>query len=286
VLLHTSHYTEDADTQGYQILLKDGRLCWEIVHHWPGSAAAVRTAKELPLQQWVDVVVTYDGSSEALGLAVFVDGVSWPTETVRDHLQGPATVRTLELAGRDRDQGFTGGRLAEFAVFDHTLSHGEVAALAGRHPDARSVERCRPWNDPEVLAAAATLRAARQALHAHQETIPELMVMARHPHPPERFVLAAAPTTSRPQPAGATRRAESAVAARPQRRSRPPAARRLAARQKEPVDGARRRRPAVGEVLRRRPRANARELRQEWPPARTASAARPCSRRTSSSSAA
>ncbi|MBL8752661.1 MAG: DUF1549 domain-containing protein, partial [Planctomycetes bacterium] len=41
VLLHTSHYTQDADTQGYQLLLKDGRVCWEIVHHWPGSAAAV-----------------------------------------------------------------------------------------------------------------------------------------------------------------------------------------------------------------------------------------------------
>jgi len=189
VLLHTSHYTEDADTQGYQVLLKDGRLCWEIVHHWPGSAAAVRTANELPLQQWLDVVVTYDGSSAARGLAVFVSGVSSPTEIVRDHLQGPATVRTLELAGRDRDQGFAGGRLAEFAVFDRALSAGQVAALAGRPPDARTVERCRPWNDPDVLAAATALRTARQALHAHTDAIPELMVMARHPHPPERFVL-------------------------------------------------------------------------------------------------
>ncbi|MFY9344222.1 MAG: DUF1553 domain-containing protein, partial [Planctomycetota bacterium] len=188
VLLHTSHYTEDADTQGYQILLKDGRLCWEVVHHWPGSAAAVRTVLELPLQRWCDVVVTYDGSSTAPGLAVFVDGARWWTEVVRDHLAGPASVRTLELAGRDRDQGFTGGALAEFAVFDRALAAGEVAALAGWRPEARTIES-RPWHDPEVLAAATALRAARQALHRHNEAIPELMVMAHPARPPERFVL-------------------------------------------------------------------------------------------------
>ena len=118
-----------------------------------------------------------------------VDGAQWATETVRDHLAGPATVRTLELAGRDRDQGFAGGRLAELAVFDRVLSAGEVAALAGLKPDARTVEHRRPWNDPEVLAAATALRTARQALHEHLEAIPELMVMTRHLHPPERFVL-------------------------------------------------------------------------------------------------
>ncbi len=189
VVLHTSQYTEDADTQGYQVLLKDGRLCWEIVHHWPGSAIAVRTRDELPPQRWLDVVVTYDGSSRALGLQVYVDGARCEPETVRDHLAGPATVRQLELGGRDRDKGFTGGRLEEFALFDRALSPAEVAVLAGRTSGAERVERGQAWDALALALATGSLRDARLALHRYVEAIPELMVMQRHEYPPERFVL-------------------------------------------------------------------------------------------------
>lgn len=160
VVLHTSHYTLDADTQGYQILIRDGRLCWELVHHWPGSAIALRTAAELPLQRWLRVVVSYDGSSRAAGLAIRLDGEAVATEVVRDHLRGPMPQRAFELGGRDRDRGFTGGRIREVRVF------GAVLTAAGQ-----------------------ALRDARAALHAFTDTIPELMVMAAHSAPPERHVL-------------------------------------------------------------------------------------------------
>ncbi|MBL8725172.1 MAG: DUF1553 domain-containing protein [Planctomycetes bacterium] len=189
VLLHTSQYTEDADTQGYQLLLKDGRLCWEIVHHWPGSALAVRMRDTLPLGRWLDVVATYDGSSKAHGMALYVDGERTDVDLVRDHLAGPATVRQLELGGRDRDQGFAGGRLAEFALFDRALTAAEVATLAGRTPSAAQRAEHFPQRDPRVLSTELALRAARKAAHAQLEAIPELMVMAPHQHPPERFVL-------------------------------------------------------------------------------------------------
>jgi hypothetical protein len=189
VLLHTSQYTEDADTQGYQLLIKDGRLCWEIVHHWPGSALAVRMRDELPLGRWLDVVATYDGSSQARGMALYVAGERVAVDVVRDHLAGPATVRQLELGGRDRDQGFAGGRLAEFALFDRALTAAEVVTLTGRTPSAAQRVEHFPQRDPSVLSAELALRAARKAAHAQLEALPELMVMAPHPHPPERFVL-------------------------------------------------------------------------------------------------
>ena len=104
VVLHTSSYTEDADTQGYQVLIEHGRLSWQIVHHWPGSACAIQTAAPLPLQRWLHVAVTYDGSSRAAGMSIHLDGVRADTAMVRDHLQGPAHVRTLQLGARDRDR--------------------------------------------------------------------------------------------------------------------------------------------------------------------------------------
>lgn len=189
VVLHTSHYTEDADAQGYQLLLKDGHLCWEIVHLWPGSAIALRMDKALPLQQWCQVTVTYDGSSRASGMTIFVDGDRVAADTVRDHLDGPATVRKLELGARDRDKGFTGGRIDEFCVYDRCLSEAEVAVMAGRRPLLAAIRRHFIALDPAVARARADLRTALQTLHAEEESAPELMVMAEHPCPPERYVL-------------------------------------------------------------------------------------------------
>jgi hypothetical protein len=189
VLLHTSVYTEDADTQGYQLLLKEGRLCWEIVHHWPGSAAAVRTAAELPLQRKVDVVATYDGSSNAQGLAIYLDGERVEVEIERDHLAGPATVRQLELGGRDRDRGFTNGRIHEFALYDSQLTPAEVEVLAGKQPAADVACAHFDVRKRGVPDAEKELAAARKALHAHVEAIPELMVMAPFYDAPKRFVL-------------------------------------------------------------------------------------------------
>jgi hypothetical protein len=188
VLLHTSAYTEDADTQGYQLLLKDGHLCWEVVHHWPGSAAAVRTVAKLPLQREVDVVATYDGSSDARGLAIFVNGERADVAIVRNHLAGPATVRVLELGGRDRDRGFTNGRFRTFALYDFELTAAEVATLAARDP-APAAQLDHFAVRTADAATERALVAARKALHAHVEAIPELMAMAPHAHEPERFVL-------------------------------------------------------------------------------------------------
>ena len=189
VLLHTSNYTEDADTQGYQLLLKDGRVSWEIVHHWPGSAAAVRTVATLPLQQQVEVTATYDGSSKADGLTIYLNGERAAVEVLRDHLEGPATVRQLELGGRDRDRGFAGGRVHAFALYDRVLTVAEVAVLAGVAPPKGAVVDHFLARDSNVAATERELAAARKALHAHQEAIPELMVMAPYFDAPQRFVL-------------------------------------------------------------------------------------------------
>lgn len=189
VLLHTSTYTQDADTQGYQLLLEDGALTWTLAHHWPGSAIAVRTITPLPLQRWVQVVATYDGSSKAAGLALYLDGQKAPLAIVRDHLAGPSQVRQLELGGRDRDRGFANGRIADFAFHALTLSAAQVSTLAGHVPDAQAQLAHAVEIAPQVVAARAAWQAANKALHAAEERIPELMVMAAHSHPPQRFVL-------------------------------------------------------------------------------------------------
>ncbi|MFO0834269.1 MAG: DUF1553 domain-containing protein [Phycisphaerales bacterium] len=208
VLVHTSYFTLETDPQGYQLLVRDGRLCWEIVHLWPGSAAAIQTTEKLPIGRWVHVVATYDGSSRAAGLKLYFDGQPAAIQTTRDHLDGPTPRRTLQVAFRDRDVGFKNGSLADLQLFTSELSpldalelfkpgsiraHAEgLSRLSRGEPEDRAPGPLAAWfiaRDPACTAAREALRAARRAEQDLLETIPEIMVMEAAPFERRNFVL-------------------------------------------------------------------------------------------------
>jgi len=191
-VLHTSPFTIESDPQGYQVLLADGRLAWQVVHFWPGSAAAIRTREPLPSGRWIHVVLTYDGSSRADGLSIHVDGVRAPVEIERDTLDGAATARLFQIGFRDRDRGFAGGALDDLALYDRALTEPEIAEL--RTPGSGAASS--GLDDYFTHAADADCRAAREALHAARaarsqfaDALPRIMVMAEAPRPRPAYVL-------------------------------------------------------------------------------------------------
>ncbi|MFO1008722.1 MAG: DUF1553 domain-containing protein [Planctomycetota bacterium] len=209
VVLHTAPFTIESDPQGYQVLIEDGRLAWQVVHFWPGSAAAVRTKQPLPLGRWVHVVLTYDGSSSAHGLTVFLDGTRQVAERVRDRLEGGATARIFQIGHRDRDVGFANGALDELAIYDRELTAIEAYALfaagstSGTGPsplpltglgNERVVDRAleeffQHVVDAPCIAAAGEFREALAAWQQLHDGLPELMVMRATPYARPAFVL-------------------------------------------------------------------------------------------------
>ncbi|MDP1564099.1 MAG: DUF1549 domain-containing protein, partial [Pirellulaceae bacterium] len=116
VVLHRSAAWTDAGSRGYELLIENERLKFSLIHFWPGNAVSVRSTKPASVERWFHVTVTYDGSSRADGLAVFVDGNRIETEVVRDNLTKQITGGggdQISLGERFRDQGFTNGRVAE-----------------------------------------------------------------------------------------------------------------------------------------------------------------------------
>jgi hypothetical protein len=198
-VLHTSNFTLESDQQGYQVMLEDGKLAWQVIHFWPGSAIAIGTSEAFPLARWVHVTVTYDGSSRAAGLVIYVDGERASSEIVRDHLDGPALVRSFQVGFRSRDLGFAGGGVDDLMVFDRALSAPEVselfrpgalAAACARGADAPGIEDYYTHNvDEECRAAALELRAARVAHQELLEALPEIMVMQETAWPRPSYVL-------------------------------------------------------------------------------------------------
>jgi len=181
VVLHRSYAWTDAASQGYQLLVEDGRLTFALVHFWPGDAIAIRTRAEFPLGRFAHVAATYDGSLRAAGLALYLDGVRAECEVVRDNL-----TRTIAsgdpgwptLAQRFRDNGLAGGAIDALALYDVELSALEVARLAGGAHAGEEEIRAHLFvtHDARAAELRSALLDARRARAELRERIPEIMV--------------------------------------------------------------------------------------------------------------
>jgi hypothetical protein len=209
VVVHHSKAPIDAGSRGYELLLEDGRVAFGLHHMWPGNSIKVVTRQAVPVDQWTHVAVTYDGSSKAAGVHIYLDGQPAELEVVRDGLYKDITYGGAEpdlaIGFRFRDNGFKNGQVDGFRVYDRALTPLEAADLAGRDDLSHA------WNtageslaapERDALAAyyfanvseparklAGELHDLRRQLNAVTEPIPEVMVMQELPHPKPCYIL-------------------------------------------------------------------------------------------------
>lgn len=165
VLLHRSRAWHDAASQGWQLLIEDGRLTAALVHFWPGDMAMVQTLEPLPIHEWIEVELAYDGSSSAYGMVLSVNG-----EPARVKVGEDSLTRTITGGGpgdpsfgaRFRDRGFSQGVLDEVRF---------TSGWPG------------PSGGPTVDVARADLREARRKRDELRDQIPQLMVMRERAQP-------------------------------------------------------------------------------------------------------
>ncbi len=193
ILHSTGFYTGDGDATGVELLYADGKLRWSMIHLWPNSAASIVTSAELPLNAWHRLTATYDGSSKAEGLRLYLDGRAIATTVVRDTLNAKPRDNALEIGSRSRDAGFRNGSLDEVQLWHQALTAVEVASLHGLDPMSLPVaERqahVRARSDAAYQAARQKLQQARRDLAAHQETAPAFFTMEHSALAPKAYVL-------------------------------------------------------------------------------------------------
>jgi len=88
--------------------------------------------------QWQQVVVTYDGSSSASGVSVYVDGVSISTSVIADS-QGTTTTATSApycIGARNTGSALFNGSLDDLRQYNRVLTQAEITHLA----EARGIE--------------------------------------------------------------------------------------------------------------------------------------------------
>jgi hypothetical protein len=148
LVLHHSKAPADAGSRGYELLLENGFVTVGLHHQWPGNSIKVRAKSAIPTNVWVHVAFTYDGSSHASGLGIFINGKPSEVEVIRDHLWKDIIYESgepeLAIGFRFRDAGFKNGKVDDFRVFNRALTPIEVA-------DVASLDELRTAQDGDAL---------------------------------------------------------------------------------------------------------------------------------------
>jgi hypothetical protein len=126
---------DESESRGYTFHLKDGKAQISVAYGWAFNAVRIDTQKHLELNRWHHVVASYDGSREARGLTLIVDGTRQPSTMLVDVLNDPPTTREpLRIGGGGGPENRFRGLIDEVRLYDRVLTEEEVAVLFSARP--------------------------------------------------------------------------------------------------------------------------------------------------------
>ncbi len=201
-----SKMDSDADYRGYDLLLlKGGQLKIHLVHKWPDDAIAVTTKASLEMGTWTHVCVTYDGSSKASGLRVYISGQSTPVDVNSDKLTNSFTIDQPLRIGRRSKGDFFKGAVADVRVYDQALpadaiqqqvnlSLTESIQAVEKNGDQRNtrrvlLEKYFAANDHEHMEAKRLLAKLQKERANVAKKIPTVMIMKERATPRPTYLL-------------------------------------------------------------------------------------------------
>ncbi|MEM9984712.1 MAG: DUF1553 domain-containing protein, partial [Bacteroidota bacterium] len=218
VIFHKNKGTRLHSYKGYHLYLKDNKLELMLAHTWPDNAIVEHTLADVPREEWVQLTMTYDGSSKAEGLRLFVNGKEAATDIIIDNLYKDIVFHSyedqiynkaiepgLQIGARWRGVGIKGAKVDDILVYERELSALEVQQIA--NPDllktttqasyADLTPQQKDWlgdyylqNRSQAYQKALTQLAQSRGNWTNEvEEVPEVMVMKEMETPRQAYVL-------------------------------------------------------------------------------------------------
>ena len=117
--------------RGYDFWVQGRAVGTHIIHAWPGNALKVVSTEALEPNVWQHVSVTYDGSSKADGVKIYIDGKLAKNKVEQDSLNGSIATKTPFRIGSRSSGGNFSGQADDLRIYSRALSQPEVATLGG-----------------------------------------------------------------------------------------------------------------------------------------------------------
>jgi hypothetical protein len=184
----------------------DGKAGWELSVHmdsllvritnvWPYNTLCVSSKTTIPVGEWAHVGFTYDGSSRAAGIRMFINGQEAPGRVHFDRLY-----RSIKALNRNRNNngirvgrrfyhGGLVGALDDVRVYARQLTGLEMAQLAQQPATAQAQAEHAKMTSPVYQKALAELTAVRQQECDLRHPWIETLVMAERDTVRPSFIL-------------------------------------------------------------------------------------------------
>ncbi|MBX3111210.1 MAG: DUF1549 domain-containing protein [Fimbriimonadaceae bacterium] len=191
--------------RGWECSVVGGRPQAHIINKWPENALKVSAKETIPKNAWSHLVVTYDGSSKAAGMKMYINGRPVALNVDMDTLSATTRTTVDTRVGRRTDSEQFDGAVDDVAVFNRALTPAEAATLASTSPalpvvsvdpskrtPAQKREMARFYclaTDPGFAARDKQRAAAVRERDEINAAVPNVMVMAEMPKPRDCFVL-------------------------------------------------------------------------------------------------
>lgn len=183
--------------KGFEVSLLDGHWDVRMAHSFPYNSIQLISEEPAILEAWQHVMLTYDGSSKASGLTLYVNGEPVPIKVERDRLyknilsnkEGVQKEIALKVGARWRSKGLPGALVDDVRAFDRRLTGTEVAHLAGLEGANVDYEFYLNRYHEDYKSALVKLAELRQERNSLNEGIQEVMVMDEMPTPRQAYIL-------------------------------------------------------------------------------------------------
>ncbi len=202
------YHSEDVriGLKGYTLSLQGNKPTFIMAHSWPQNAIQVQANTALPIRRWTKLTVTYDGSSQAKGVRMFLDGQQQSLTTVHDNLYKGILFepnihtygfRGLSIGNMGKSVPFKRGGIDELKVYEGVLSALEVwvdyvpfsSGNKSNLPQDLLQDYYAVNIDPVEKEYRAQLSTLRQAENQVVNEVSEIMVMGDLPQARPTFVL-------------------------------------------------------------------------------------------------
>ncbi len=195
----------DADNfRGYDLYVAGGKVFVHLISQWQDDAIRVNTKLPIRKDKWHHVFATYDGSSKAEGITIYVDGAAKELEYTHDTLKGSIATKEPFRVGKRKSAALFNGAIDELLVFDRCLKEEEIVALGegnnligilamnvddrSETQDSRLIDEYLRTHS-KASAAMDAQTAAKKRLSTLEQSFPSTLVMEERKEPRETYLL-------------------------------------------------------------------------------------------------
>ncbi|MBI3849216.1 MAG: DUF1553 domain-containing protein [Verrucomicrobia bacterium] len=190
--------------RGFDLFYADERFEVHLANAWPDNALKVQSKDKFPKNQWQHVLATYDGSGNASGVKLYINGRARDLKTEKDNLTETITNSEPVRIGARNGESTVKGLVDDLRFYNRALSAEDarlltfngflpiIAKSRGHRSDEERAELQKFYKENyavDYLRSETALADARKQKEEFYKKIPTTLVMEEMTPPRDTFLL-------------------------------------------------------------------------------------------------